>query len=115
MKDSEKCSKCGFCKADCPIFKEILEEKYSPRTKIILVNEKINHSIFYHCSLCKACEKDCPAGIIITDEIIKMREDLVRRGIETEENKKMIENIRKFGNPYGEEKEGETPKDLYCC
>ena len=34
---------------------------------------------------------------------------------ETEENKKMIANTRKFGNPFGELGEDGIPKELYCC
>jgi len=45
----------------------------------------------------------------------KVREKINKENLETDENKKMIANIRKFGNPFGEMEEGKTPKELYCC
>jgi hypothetical protein len=45
----------------------------------------------------------------------KVREKAVKNKIETEANKKMMENVKKVGNPFGEIKEGEIPKELYCC
>lgn len=108
-----KCSLCGFCKANCPSFLTSLKEKYSPRGRAVLIkNERIDES-FYSCSLCMACTAECPA--LVDLDLMKIRERLVENGIETEANKKMIENIRKHGNPFGKIEKGETPKKLYCC
>src|SRR3989344_1275247 len=89
-----KCSLCGFCKANCPSFLTSLKEKYSPRGRAILIrNDKMDIS-FYSCSLCNACIAECPA--LVDLDLEKLRERLVEAGIETEANKQMIENIRKF-------------------
>jgi heterodisulfide reductase subunit C len=69
----------------------------------------------YFCTTCKNCYENCPLEINLPDIIRKFREISVKNEITTEINKKMIENIRKFGNPFGEVKEGEIPKELYCC
>ena len=45
----------------------------------------------------------------------KSREKMVDLGLETEGNKKMIENIKQYGNPFGKTEKGKVPKDLYCC
>jgi Fe-S oxidoreductase len=111
----EKCSLCGLCRANCPVFKAELKESSSPRGKAIALKKDASADcteIFYKCTLCKACTAECPAGV---DMCLKqVREALVSAGKETEANKKMIENIRKYGNPFGEVKDGK-PKELYCC
>ncbi len=109
----EKCSRCGLCKANCPVFKALLTETSGPRGKAILIKRDVPDKVFYQCTLCKACKVECPAGINLGLE--KMRERLVENGIETDANKKMIENIRKFGNPFGKVEKGKIPKELYCC
>jgi hypothetical protein len=45
----------------------------------------------------------------------KLRSYLTKENLQTEENQKMIEKIRQFGNPFGKIEEGQTPKELYCC
>lgn len=111
----EKCSLCGLCKANCPVYNAVLKETAGPRGKAILIKKGILNEIFYICSLCKSCDIECPAGIELSKEIRNMRDYLVREGKETEANKAMIDNIRKFGNPFGKVEEGKIPKELYCC
>lgn len=111
----EKCSLCGLCKAYCPVYNVILSETNGPRGKAILIKKNISDEIFYTCSLCKSCDKECPAGIELSREIRNRREHLVGEGKETNANREMIENIRKFGNPFGKIAKGEIPKKLYCC
>jgi len=111
----EKCSLCGLCKAYCPVYNALLSETAGPRGKAILIKKEIPDKIFYNCSLCKSCDNECPAGIELTKEIREMRERLAAEGKETEANKAMIENVRKFGNPFGSIEKGKIPKKLYCC
>lgn len=113
MKDIDKCSLCGFCKVNCPVFKVTLNETDSPRGKAVLIKKEYYSNIFYKCTLCKACIQDCPA-----DADIKLRDvrvKLVRNKAETEQNRKMIKNIREHGNPFGKVEKGKKPKELYCC
>jgi len=111
--DWEKCVKCGFCRACCPVFKVNLTEVDSPRGKAILAQKDILSPLFYDCTLCKACKEFCPLKLDI--DASKIREKLVKQGITTERNEKMIQNLREFGNPFGKVEEGKKPKDLYCC
>ncbi len=110
----EKCIKCGMCKSLCPVFKILREESVSPRGKSIILSEKILDEVIFKCNLCKACEEKCPLNLKICDKITKAREAMVLKNKELPQNKKMIENIRKYQNPVGELKEGEKAK-LYCC
>jgi fumarate reductase (CoM/CoB) subunit B len=109
------CSNCGFCKRLCPVFRVTLEETKGARGRAALIKRDVNDEIYYLCTLCGACKVTCPAGIDLPEEIRRMRAKLVSLGAETEANRKMIENIRKFGNPYGKVEKGKIPKELYCC
>jgi Fe-S oxidoreductase len=110
----EVCSLCGFCKYNCPIFKATRKETLSPRGRAILMKKDIlDRDVVFKCSLCEACEKACPARIDFRFK--KSRAELIKHGKETEANKKMIENIRKHGNPFGKVKKGKIPDKLYCC
>jgi len=109
----EKCVNCGMCKALCPVFKIIFEESYSPRGKAIMLQNNIFNKIIYECTLCKACELNCPLNLKLCDTFRKARKVLAESGKETKENKEMIENIRKYGNPFG--KETRKKRKLYCC
>lgn len=112
----KECSNCGFCKATCPVFRALLDETVSARGRAYLMKKELfPKNVFYQCSLCTMCENRCPAGIKLCSEIIKVREKLVKAKAETEENKKMIVNIKAFGNPFGKVEKGKIPKDLYCC
>lgn len=109
------CIKCGMCKSLCPIFKILLEEQYSPRGKAIMLDEKLIDEIVFKCNLCRACKVKCPLNIELDKAFRKAREVLVLEGKELKENKEMIENIRKTGNPFGDKSKGDSPDKLYCC
>lgn len=107
------CINCGMCKANCSVFKILREEAKGPRGKAILLNNDIFDRIVFECNLCKACEEKCPLNIKLCSAFEKAREVLVLRGKELKENKEMISNIRKTGNPFGRI-EGKIDK-FYCC
>lgn len=106
-----KCSMCGLCKANCPVFLVRLTEKDSPRGKALLIKEDHLTGDFYNCTLCGACTVECPSDIDL--ELRSMRKKLVEKGKVTKANKELIEKIRKYGNPFGDG--SADSKDLYCC
>ncbi len=111
----EECSLCGLCKANCPIFDVLLKETDSPRGKIFSLKKDIStEDMLEKCSLCNSCKLNCPVDIDLPSLIREARKKLLEEK-ESERNRKMINNIRKFGNPFGELQEGETPEELYCC
>jgi Fe-S oxidoreductase len=111
----EKCSLCGMCRSSCPVFRVMLTETSTPRAKSLIIKKELKDKMMYACTLCQACNINCPAGIKLDEEIESARKELVREGIETEANKKMMKNIREHGNPFGKVEKGKVPKDLYCC
>jgi ferredoxin len=109
------CAACGICRGRCPVFKVVLDEAASPRGKALMLEKGVIDDLYRMCTLCKACEVECPMGAKFIDDVRLMREKMVAEGRESQANKKMIDNIRKYGNPFGKLEKGETPKDLYCC
>jgi Fe-S oxidoreductase len=107
------CIECGLCREACPVFTILRREHISPRGLAILADEKIASAVFYQCTLCRACRVVCPVGHDPEGETIRAR--LTSQGVETEANREMIANIRKYGNPFGDLKEGEIPQTLTCC
>lgn len=95
------CIRCGMCKAICPVFKILKEERVSARGKGILISEKIMDKVVFECTLCKGCEQKCPLEIRICDAVRKVREAMVLKGKGLKSNEKMVENVQKFGNPFG--------------
>jgi heterodisulfide reductase subunit D len=81
----DQCIKCGLCMASCPICKELLLEKYTPRGKIQLaryhrqgkleLSERIRE-IFAKCLLCGACSVSCPSGVDLQKVFLGMREEI---------------------------------------
>lgn len=96
----EKCIKCGLCKELCPVFKTILEEQYSPRAHMILLQNKIYDKILFDCTLCKLCEEKCPLNLKICSAIRKARQVLNLKNKEHPKNKEMAAKLGNNKNPY---------------
>jgi len=87
----DQCIKCGLCLANCPVCKELLLEKYTPRGKIQLAKhygqgdiDLSDHyrDIFARCLLCGACSVTCPSGVDLKKVFVSMREQIAsKRGL----------------------------------
>jgi heterodisulfide reductase subunit D len=84
-REFDQCIKCGLCHATCPVCKELLLEKYSPRGKIQLARyytqgdlELSDHyrEIFGRCLLCGACVATCPSGVDLNKVFLDMRREI---------------------------------------
>jgi len=116
VQDVKVCVLCGMCRSRCPVFKALLSESASPRGMAIFIEKKLDDLVFWEkCSQCRACDDACPMSAEMSRKIREKRAELVKKGVETNANKVMMENVRKYGNPFGKLEEGETPKELYCC
>ncbi len=98
-----KCVECGFCKVSCPVYRAVVNESTSPRTKGRLKNEGMHEKVFYLCTLCDAHKISCPVKKLDLD-IIEARRKMVEQGMGPDKNKEMISNLRKSGNIFGIEK-----------
>jgi heterodisulfide reductase subunit D len=87
----DQCIKCGLCLATCPVCKELLLEKYTPRGKIQLARYYCRgdlglsdhyRDIFSRCLLCGACSMTCPSGVDLKKVFVRMREQIAdKRGL----------------------------------
>ena len=110
-KEMLTCTFCGFCKSVCPYFEDNQWDPSVARGKVILAYGLARQEIpaddsvvqrLYQCTTCKDCERRCPSNIRVVDIVEAARADLVEAGCVLPAHKKVIENIRKTKNPYGE-------------
>lgn len=111
--DIDKCTLCGLCRVNCPTFKALRSEANSPRGKAILIKKSFDDEIFFRCTLCGACKVTCPINVDLG--LKEQRKRLVERKIVPSGNRKMIENVRRFGNPFGDPEQDYRDDELYCC
>jgi len=106
------CTGCGYCKKACPTFDILGTEADSGRGKIFLAYGLLSGEIsedtsvietLQNCSLCERCEQDCPSLVRISDIIHAARKDL--DGM-LPAHQSIVDNITKYGNPFGMESEG---------
>ena len=95
------CFRCGLCKSYCPVLRVLREEQFSPRGKVIILDNSYYERLVYDCTLCKACEVKCPAHLKLCDAFIKARKVIVASGREVPEAAEVIRNLNKTGNVYG--------------
>lgn len=102
------CIGCGSCLYHCPAYQQLLKDfgndYVGPKG---LAMEK-NWEKLYSCTACLACQENCPVSIDLL-EILRKKRSM----IESPENERMIENVKRTGNPFGDEPA--KPGELYCC
>ncbi len=81
------CNKCGFCQANCSVYKEVLNEAFATRGRIQLIkavaDDKLTRTPYYEkiinsCLMCEECSKNCPSGVQGHLLIQMAREDLAK-------------------------------------
>jgi len=110
-KEMLTCTFCGFCKSVCPYFEDNQWDPSVARGKVILAYGLGRKEIpadqsvverLYQCTTCKDCERRCPSNIKVVDIVEAVRADLVEAGCVLPAHKRVIDNVRKTKNPYGE-------------
>ena len=123
-----QCSRCGFCRAVCPIFDLTKRPITNARGKMILMKEVMEGKLpvtegvaqaLLRCTTCMNCTVNCPSGVDPQEVIKAARKDMVGMGYDNL-FKKMGEVVEKYGNIYGEEerydwghKKGSAPYVLF--
>ncbi|MEM2115746.1 MAG: (Fe-S)-binding protein [Candidatus Woesearchaeota archaeon] len=98
----EKCTLCGFCNINCPVFRVLREEEKSARGRMFILKKEVIEEILYSCTLCKSCEEKCINKIKLTEIFLKFRKEIPR-------NEKLMENLKNTGNAIG------SSDEWYCC
>ncbi|MHA1651250.1 MAG: (Fe-S)-binding protein [Candidatus Helarchaeota archaeon] len=109
MKELGKCTLCKICEENCSIF--LATGKYPPYKKLEVVRELIQKpkdrkpedwEAVFLCTKCEACDECCPEKISLMNIIDFGRKLCVERwGIQYPRQRVIIENIQKYGNPFG--------------
>jgi Fe-S oxidoreductase len=106
------CVQCGFCIAQCPIYPETHAESSVGRGKVQLaysiLTGKLEANVevanrFFECTTCANCTFTCPSRIKIVDVVERVREYLTQQGFGKPEHRRVMENILKYHNPFGED------------
>ncbi|MBO5738841.1 (Fe-S)-binding protein [bacterium] len=99
--DIHKCSKCGLCQAECPIYKITGNDCSVSRGIFIMLQGVINGELRMSktinryldlCLKCGACSKFCPSGIDIVDIIISAKHEYLKQSL--------LEKIKSFVQKY---------------
>ncbi len=107
-----QCSRCGFCRAVCPIFDLTKRPVTNARGKMILLKELMEGKLsvteavaqaFLRCTTCMNCTVNCPSGVDPQEMVKHARKEFVQLGMDNL-FKAMAETMAKYGNIYGEEK-----------
>ncbi|MGB3210321.1 MAG: (Fe-S)-binding protein [Desulforhopalus sp.] len=84
---ADKCGKCGFCLAVCPVHSVLTEEQASPRAKVQLIrayNEgKLPSSynlkdLISRCLMCGSCTASCPSEVDHYSQFMQMRAEMIK-------------------------------------
>ena len=96
-----KCSKCGLCQAECPIYKitgndcTVSRGQFMMLEGVIKGDLKITKTINRYldlCLKCGACSKFCPSGLDVVDVIIAAKSEYCKKHI--------IEKVKTFIQKY---------------
>src|SRR4030042_3519548 len=103
-------SRCGFCRAVCPIFDLTKRPITNARGKMILMKEVMEGKLpvteevakaMLRCTTCMNCTTNCPSGADPQGVIRAARKDLVGMGYDNL-FQAMGNVVKKYGNIYGE-------------
>jgi Fe-S oxidoreductase len=81
-----RCSSCGFCQAQCPVFGLTLRPALNARGKMLVLKEVMDGNIplndelvetLFQCTTCANCSTHCPSGVSVPDIIKAVRRDMV--------------------------------------
>ncbi|MDH5704355.1 MAG: (Fe-S)-binding protein, partial [Aigarchaeota archaeon] len=107
-----KCSRCGLCRAHCPVFEYKGRESWNARGRIFLIKALLDGKLsvseelldrIYSCSLCKSCDETCPSSAKVSDIIKDVRTSLAKTDIgPLEGHREMARAILTSGNILGE-------------
>ncbi len=84
----QRCNKCGFCLATCPIYKVTGVEWTAARGRIAVIRGALlDHQLdldelkdpVANCLTCNGCVEVCPAKVMTGDIIFKTREEMLKQ------------------------------------
>ncbi len=110
IEDIIKCTRCGRCRALCPISEELGWESTSARGRMLLARalaegEKPSEGMkrsFYTCLTCSMCSSTCPSGAKPDVVVEAARKELIMEKCSPPYYDNILENVSKHGNSLGD-------------
>jgi Fe-S oxidoreductase len=108
-KEIERCIRCGFCQAVCPVYEATFRPALNARGRMLLLKEVMEGTVplsqelaepFYHCTTCRACTYSCPARVKVVEAVEGARRRLYEEGFTPGSLLAVRDNILKTGNVY---------------
>ncbi len=108
--DILKCTRCGRCRALCPINEELGWESTNSRGRMLLARalaegiapSEAMRTSFYTCLSCAMCTATCPSGAKPDEVVEDARQEMVSAGMAPAYYDAVRDNILTAGNPLGE-------------
>lgn len=85
----QRCSRCGFCQAHCPVFGGTRRPAMNARGKMLLLKEVLEGKLeldenlietIFQCTTCASCAVNCPSGVDVPKIIKAARAEMVGLG-----------------------------------
>ncbi len=78
------CYQCGVCSGCCPVAS--IEMGFRPReimqkTQHEKIPELVNNSTIWMCTACYNCYEQCPQNVKVTDVIMELQSEAMRKGV----------------------------------
>ncbi|MEM2273740.1 MAG: LUD domain-containing protein, partial [Candidatus Bathyarchaeia archaeon] len=104
-----RCIKCGRCQVSCPIWSicgniwggKVYGGPMGVGWTAITEKPEIAETISWFCLFCNACKELCPVKVDSAGISRRLRSKSIERGIVPSKVGEMLENIYKYGNPFG--------------
>jgi len=110
IEDIIKCTRCGRCRAICPINEELGWESTNARGRMLLARalaegEKPSEGMkrsFYTCLTCSMCSSTCPSGAKPDEVVEAARREMIMEGCSPPYYNTILDNVIKYGNSLGD-------------
>lgn len=107
MDDIIKCTRCGRCRALCPVNEELGWESTNARGRMLLARALAEdvpptgamRTSLYTCLTCAMCTSTCPSGASPDEVVEAARQEMVSAGAAPEYYEMVRDNILTCGNP----------------
>ncbi|MEM1586279.1 MAG: LUD domain-containing protein [Candidatus Bathyarchaeia archaeon] len=104
-----RCIKCGRCQISCPIWSvcgniwggKVYGGPMGIGWTAITEKTETSEAISWFCLLCNACKELCPVKVDSAGISRRLRSKSIERGVVPPKTKDILENIYKYGNPFG--------------
>ncbi|MEM2103888.1 MAG: LUD domain-containing protein [Candidatus Bathyarchaeia archaeon] len=109
LKEQLRCIKCGRCQISCPIWNfsgniwggQVYGGPMGVGWTAITEGIRCAEPLSWFCLLCNLCKEMCPVKVESAEISRKIRLQSIERGFVPPKIKDLLENIYKYGNPFG--------------